>query len=154
MSGPPPTRDSARRRSNKPASYGEAEPEVVEGASTPPSARVLGFGDDVHELIQSLWDAVQESAEARYYSDADWQRVRLELYYGNKLLLGNRTPGAEAWKTLQMGLNTLLISPADKRRVGIELAPVKVDEDDKAADEALAEVLTLVQRPPTGTDGD
>lgn len=150
MSGPPPTRDSQRRRKNKPASYGAAEPEVAETPAAPPP-RELGL-NPVNEMIADLWAALQKSAEAKYYSDADWQRVRLELSYGNDLLLGDRVPGAQSWATFQAGLNALLVSPADKRRAGIELKPHRADPDDEAADEALADVLHLVQN--TGTDGE
>lgn len=148
MSGPPPVLDSKRRRANKPASYGEAEAEVAGEAAPPP--RELGIlGAD--QMITDLWESLQRSAEARYYSEADWHRVRLELRYGNSIL-GTKRPGAEAWKTFQMGLNSLLISPADKRRVGIELKRRMGDEDDEAADEAMAQVFSIV--PTTGTDGE
>ena len=146
--GPPPKRDSQRRRSNTPASYGEAEPEVAGEAAAPP--RELGY--TAHELIQSLWEALQNSAEAKYYSDADWQRVRLELSYGDKLLSGARVPGAQSWATFQAGLNSLLVSPADTRRAGIELKRVELDEDDAAADAAVFELLQGGGG-ATGTDG-
>lgn len=149
MSGPAPKIDSQRRRSNKPASYGEAEAEVVGAAAAPP--RELGI-DNAHKLITDLWAALQTSVEAKYYSAADWQRVRLELHYGSLLLQSSRTPGSEAWKTFQAGLSALLVSAADKRRVGIEMKPNKADADDEAADDALASVLQLV--PSTGTDGE
>lgn len=149
MSGPPPVPDDKRRRANKPASYGEAEHvQLDEEGAEPP--RDLGIAN-VDQMVQELWDSLHESAEARFYSEADWHRVRLELRYVNAVL-SRGVPGAEAWKTVQMGLNTLLISPADKRRLGIELKRRVGDEDDEAADEAMAQVLTIV--PPTGTDGE
>jgi hypothetical protein len=146
--GPPPKRDSQRRRRNTPASYGDAEPEVADVPAAP-APRELAI-DNPHQLITDPWAALQKSAEAKYYSDADWQRVRLELHYGNTLLQGARVPGAQAWATFQSGLDALLISAADKRRVGIERKPNQVDEDDAAAEAALADVLQLV--PGTGTD--
>lgn len=158
MPGPPPKRDSQRRRRNKPASYGAAETETVESSSDPveaatlPTERKLGFA--AHKLIEDLWAAVQTSAEARFYSEADWHRVRIELWYGNQLLDGNRTPGAQAWAAFQAGLNILLVSPADKRRAGIEIKPPQADADAAAADAAIAEVFTLIQGGATGTDGE
>ncbi|SLG32749.1 phage terminase small subunit [Mycobacteroides abscessus] len=148
MSGPAPKRDDQRRRTNKPASYGEAEAEQVGEASAPP--HVLGI-PEVDEMVLDLWNSLRESAEARFYSEADWHRVRLELRYLNAVL-SRKVPSSEAWKTVQMGLNTLLVSPADKRRLGIELKRRVGDEDDEAADEAMAQVFTIV--PPTGTDGE
>ena len=141
MSGPPPVRDSQRRRRNKPASYGAANNEIVgEGTPAPEDHGII----DCHPMIEDLWDALTTSVEAKFYSDADWQRVRLELYYGHMLLTGNSIPGAMAWKTFQDGLSAQLVSAADKRRAGIELKPHKADPDDQAADEALADVLHLV----------
>ncbi|MFA4083669.1 hypothetical protein ONA92_18395 [Mycobacteroides salmoniphilum] len=148
MSGPPPTRDDQRRRTNKPASYGEAEAEVVGEASAPPLE--LGI-PEVDEMVLDLWDSLRGSAEARFYSEADWHRVRLELRYLNAVL-SRKVPSSEAWKTVQMGLNTLLVSPADKRRLGIELKRRVGDEDDQAAEEAMAQVFSIV--PSTGTDGE
>ena len=39
----------------------------------------------------------------------------------------------QAWEAIQHGLNEMLLSPAVKRRAGIELRPDGVDEDAKAA---------------------
>lgn len=38
-------------------------------------------------------------------------------------------PSAGAWEAVQHGLNELLLSPAVKRRAGIELKPSGVDAD-------------------------
>ena len=56
----------------------------------------------------------------------------------------------QAWATFQADLDTLLVSPGDKRRVGAELKPNKVDEDDAAAEAAIADVLQLVPGAGTG----
>lgn len=149
MSGPPPKRPDQVRRTNKPASYGEAEHvQLDEEASAPPLE--LGI-PGVDEMVLDLWESLRDSAEARFYSEADWHRVRLELRYLNAVL-SRKVPSSEAWKTVQMGLNTLLVSPADKRRLGIELKRRVGDEDDQAADEAMAQVFSIV--PSTGTDGE
>jgi hypothetical protein len=133
--GPVPKRDSERRRANKPMSQGAAVPETGPAGDRPDS---LGFDFDAHPIIQSLWDVLGESAEAKFYSPADWQRVRLELFYGHKVLSGGQI-GAMAWATFQSGLSELLISPADKRRAGIELKPKTVDPDEEAAVVQLAQ---------------
>ena len=70
--------------------------------------------------------------QAQFYSDADWQRLRMELWYANNTL-GSGRPSAQAWDAVQHGLSELLISPAVKRRSGIELRPSAVDEDENAA---------------------
>ena len=136
--GPPPKRAAQRRRRNAPASHGQATPTDPQPASPPPTE--LGF--DAHPLIVGLWETLHHSVEPKFYSAADWQRVRLELHYGNQLMLSGKTPGAQAWSAFQAGLNTLLVSPADKRRAGIEMKPVGVDEDEAAADRAVLALVT------------
>ena len=126
--GPPPKPASKRRRRTKPASYGAAEP------TTAPAARVLERElsiDDPHPLVGDMWTAVQESVEARFYSEADWERLRFELWYANAAMTGGRPISGHTWAAVQHGLTELLISPAAKRRAAIELQPPgpSVDED-------------------------
>jgi hypothetical protein len=96
----------------------------------------LGF--EAHPIVQALWDVLGTSAEAKFYSDADWQRVRMELLFASRTLCSERI-GAQAWTAVQAGLAELLISPADKRRAGIEMKPQVVDPDEEAAVVQLAE---------------
>jgi len=72
-----------------------------------------------------------DAREAAFYSDADWQRLCLELWYANHTMASGR-PSAQAWDAVQHGLSELLISPAVKRRSGIELRP-SADADADAA---------------------
>jgi hypothetical protein len=126
--GPAPKPQSQRRRANKPESQGEAETVTAPAADERPSE--LGF--EAHPIVQDLWDVLGTSAEAKFYSAADWQRVRLELLFASKTLLSDRI-GAQAWTAIQSGLSELLISPADKRRAGIEMKPPSADPDEEAA---------------------
>lgn len=127
MPGPVPKRDGQRRRRNKPESQKHGFDQPV-GASAAP--KTLGF--KAHTLVNSLWRELRTSVEGNYYSPADWQRVRLELFYINSQLNAEKI-GAQAWTAIQAGMNDMLVSPAEKRRVGIELQGVKVDVDEDAA---------------------
>ena len=101
----------------------------------PPSK--LGF--DAHPLIEALWESIAASGEGQFYSAADWQRLRLELWYGNRLLKQSfPPPGAQAWSTFQAGLTAMLVSPAEKRRLGIALRRESVDRDEVAAVASIA----------------
>lgn len=131
--GPVPKQDSQRRRRTKPSSYGAAEPTTAPAA--PPAERVLGIGDP-HPMVQDLWDAGQTSAEARFYSEADWARLRLELWYGDRIMSSGRMPSGHSWSAFQSGLNEMLLSAAVKRRAGIEVKP-GVDADEAAAGEQI-----------------
>jgi hypothetical protein len=129
--GRPP--NPQRRRRNIPKSYGAAVPTTAPTAK--PAARELGI-DGAHPLIAALWDAVQTSCEATFYSDADWVRLRLELQFANHIMASGR-PSARAWDAVQHGLNEMLLSPSVKRRAGIELRRDAVDADMVAADEIV-----------------
>ncbi len=123
--GPAP--QPQRRRRNKPTSHGAAQPTSVPAA--PVQDRELGL-EDPHTLIVSMWKNIQKSSEATFYSEADWARLRLELWNANEVM---RNPRPTAWQQVQRGLSDMLISPAAKRRAAIELKPPGPDADEDAA---------------------
>lgn len=127
-SGPAPARSSQRRRANKPASYGVAQSEMAGRGARQPA---LGF--EAHSFVDSLWKSLKDSPESQYYSAADWDRLRMELWSAHKMFSADQLPPASSWKTLQDGLNALLISPAEKRRLGIEMMQAVADPDEDAA---------------------
>jgi hypothetical protein len=130
MPGPAPKPESKRRRYAKPKSYGDATPTTAP-AAPPVDGRRLGI-DNPHPLIVLLWDTVQKSCEATFFSETDWQRLRLECWYANHTMVSGR-PSAQAWGAIQPGLNELLLSPAVKRRAGIEVKPAAGDADENEA---------------------
>src|SRR5262249_22643511 len=117
----PPTK---RRNRGVPKSYGGAQPSTAPAAK--PHDRQLGI-DNPHPLIQGMWDAVRVLCEVKYFSEADWARLRWELFYANETM---RKPTAASWEAVQHGLRDLLISPAEKRRCAIELKPPDPGEDE------------------------
>ena len=127
MPGVPPKPQSKRRRRNVPASYGAAQPTTAPAAGV--QDRALGL-DDPHPLIVSMWENIQKSCEATFYSEADWARLRLELWNANEVM---RNPRPTAWQQVQRGLSDMLISPAAKRRCAIEMKAAGPDEDAVAA---------------------
>ena len=129
MPGVPPKPASKRRRRNVPNSYGAATPTTAPAAGD--QDRALGF-DNPHPLIADMWAALAVSAESRFFSHADWERARWELWYANQSMVSGRPTGS-AWEAIQHGLGALLVSPADKRRAGIELKAPVPDSDEIAA---------------------
>lgn len=129
--GPPPKPASKRLHHNPPANWGGATPVTAPAAAAGP--RALELEDPVHQLVESMWTALQTSAEARFYSAADWERVRMELWHCNQLLVSGKPISPSSWVAVQHGLNALLISPAEKRRAAIELKATAVDSDEVAA---------------------
>lgn len=126
--GRPPVPDDKRRRYNTPASYGLAEPVKAGTAGIQPD---LGFV--AHEMVTSMWAALENSVEGQFLSTADWERARMELWFLNQILTGQVDLTAANWARVQHGMNELLISPADKRRAGIELTKAVADPDEAAA---------------------
>ena len=100
--------------------------------AAPVQDRELGI-DDPHQLVASMWAAVQDSAEARFYSAADCQRLRMELWNANQVMRSPRPISGNTWAAIQHGLTELLISPAAKRRCAIEVKAVGPDTDEIAA---------------------
>ena len=141
--GRPPKPESQRRRRNTPKSYGAAQATTAHAASRV-DARERGI-DKPPPVIASVWDPVQQSCEAQFYSDADWVRLRLELFHANALMTGRRQLTPSAQSAVQAGLNEMLLSPAIKRRAGIELRPQAVDEDEVAAVSITGKYKTMLK---------
>ncbi len=136
---PAPKAASKRRNRGTPKSYGAAEP-VVDGQGD--GQPDLGF--EAHDLVTDMWSALANSVESKYFSAADWQRARWELWFANDTIRGGEVT-ASRWAQVQQGLSALLVSPADKRRAGIELKKAAVDPDAEAAVAQLDEYRTLLQ---------
>ena len=129
--------------SSQPASYGAAEPVTAPAASV--QDREFGIEDPVHKLVADMWQVVQNSAESRFYSEADWARLRLELWNANEILTSGKPITGNAWATVQHGLNAMLISPAEKRRCAIEVKPIGADPDEDAAVSMLGTYRSKLQ---------
>ena len=106
-----------------------AEPTTVPAAGV--QDRELGL-EDPHPLVVSMWENIQKSCEATFYSEADFARLRMELWFANTAMRSPRL-SSTAWQQVQRGLTDMLISPAAKRRCAIEMKAAGPDEDADAA---------------------
>jgi hypothetical protein len=102
-----------------------------QGDEQPP----LGFG--AHELVVDLWAVLGSSVEGQFYSAGDWQRARLEMWFADRVMRSDQVPSSNQWTAVQRGLDELLVSPAVKRRAGIELRRKGIDADVLAVDEMV-----------------
>jgi hypothetical protein len=75
--------------------------------------------------------------EAAFDGEADWERLRMELWYANRAMASGRPPSGHTWGAIQHGLNEMLLSPAVKRRAGIKLQRKSIDADVVAAHEMV-----------------
>ena len=106
MPGPAPKPASKRRRHNKPKSLRRRGADDRTGRRAVRDAS--SASTNPHPLITAMWDTVQQSCESRFYSEADWQRLRLELWYANQAMASGR-PSGQAWAAIQHGLTELLM---------------------------------------------
>ena len=97
MPGPPPKAPSKRSRYGTPASYGAVQPTTTPAAAH--AVRELGI-DNPHPLIAAMRDTAQSSCESAFYSDGDWQRLRLELWFANHTMCSGR-PSGQDWAAIQ-----------------------------------------------------
>ena len=100
MPGPAPKPPSKRRRYNRPKSYGAADPVTAPAAAI--QVRELGI-ENPHPLVAAMWDTVRESVEARFYSDADWERLRMELWNANAVMTSGRPISGNTWAAYSTG---------------------------------------------------
>ena len=61
------------------------------------------------------------------------------MWFANRVMTAGQVPSANQWTSIQRGLDELLVSPAVKRRAGIELWRIGVDADEVAADKMVGE---------------
>jgi hypothetical protein len=133
--GPAPKRSDQRRRTNKPATP------VVKPPGAAAKAPELGL-EGIHPLALAVYEALKDSTESRYFTPAVWQRARVNTYVLSKLLESSRM-SSQMYAAVQADWKDLLLSPAEQRRLGIEVQAAEVDEDEEAAD---ATVTSLVSR--------
>lgn len=111
--GPAPKRSDQRRRRNSP----ERPIEQPIGAVDAPDLALPG----VHPLAESLYEAIKTSPEAQFFTPAVWQRARISTQVLSNALNAGGKMSAIMYSALQSDWKDFLISPADQRRLGIEV---------------------------------
>ena len=107
--------------------------------------------DEVHPLARELYESLQGSPEARFFTPAVWQRVRVHIAVLSKLL-GSGRMSSQMYAALQGDWKSLLVDPAEQRRLGIEVqAAAEVDEDEERADATVTSLMTKLT--PAAADG-
>jgi hypothetical protein len=94
-------------------------------------------------VVVDLWATLGSSVEGRFYSTADWARARLEMWFTSRIMTAGKVPSANQWTAVQRGLDELLVSPAVKRRAGIELK--RAEDVDAAADEIVGKYKRVLK---------
>lgn len=140
MPGPLPKPASQRRRRNKPKSYGEADAVMVASRPVKKPSLSLPFADPAekpHKLVSSFWRVLRSSeVDTSFWTAADWQRARVTMWFLDKQLKRPGPTGAQAMDSIMKQFDALLVSPAEKRRLGIEI---------KAHDDALPPEVAIME---------
>lgn len=123
--GPPPKRESQRRRANKPAV-------PVTSASSTGEVRGPELGGGEHsDLGRRWWEALRRSGQAQFYESSDWAHAELVV---NAIDTFVERPSAMMLASINSMSATLLVTEGDRRRLHMELekAPAAESEQDAA----------------------
>lgn len=113
-SGPIPKRDSERVRRNKPDV--PTETVVALGTVDVPDLGLI-FPCD---LVIDFWNALKDSAQARYYEPSDWQYARMALHFADGLIKSDK-PSSMMLTVVNSMLADLLVAEGQRRRVRMEI---------------------------------
>lgn len=134
MPGPPPKRSEQRRRKNAPVRP------ILPVSGAAPKAPPLGV--EVHELASDWYESLAGSPESRFFTPAVWQRARIAALMLSRLILSSK-PSSMWYAAIQSDWRSLLVDPAEQRRLQIEVQEAVEDPD---AAHAAATVTDLTAR--------
>lgn len=140
MPGPVPKRSEQRRRTNTPVR------ELVKPSGAAPAPELTG---DVHPLARSFYESLAASPEADFYSAAVWQRALIHVHVLSSVLeeRGNRGISSMLYTALQHDWKSLLVDPAEQRRLGIEIqAAPEVNPNELRADATVTSIMDRLQQ--------
>jgi hypothetical protein len=110
--GPPPKRDSQRRRRNAPTK-GFAEkvtaPDAVRGPDLVGRHSAVG---------RRFYEALRRSGQAQFFEPSDWSAAELVVLAIDTFVA---KPSATMLDAIRHGMSALLVTEGDRRRVRLEL---------------------------------
>lgn len=114
MAGPIPKRDSERIRRNKPVTPTDTITAI--GTVDVPDLGLI-FPCD---LVIDFWNALKDSAQAKYYEPSDWQYARMALHFADGLIKSDK-PSSMMLTVVNSMLADLLVAEGQRRRVRMEI---------------------------------
>lgn len=112
--GPIPKRDDQRVRRNKP----EVPTDKIEAIGLV-EVPELGM-PEAHPLVKDMYQAMRDSAQARFFEPSDWAYAKFTLHFADLLLKSSR-PSGQILASVQSMLNELLVSEGARRRIRLEV---------------------------------
>lgn len=116
--GPPPKRESQRRRRNAgpPADHPTVTAEV----------RGPELGGEHTTLAVEFWDGLRRSGQAEFYEPSDWSVARLVVVAIDSFAA---KPAAMMLSSINSMMSNLLVTEGDRRRVRLELERAEPEGD-------------------------
>lgn len=122
--GPVPKRNEARQRRNKDAQLQEVSVIAASACAQPPAG--YGWSDTAH----MIWDAMASSGQAMFYQPSDWA-VGFLVCNTVTAFEDSGCSNGQMMSSILSGCSSLLLTEADRRRVGIQLVSNSEDAGDK-----------------------
>lgn len=135
--GPAPKRSSQRRRTNEPATKVVSAPAGAEVVVPEPS-------ESWHPIARSWYDSLSLSGQSVFYENSDWQSAYVlaesmsrefkpqPIVVGDDVQFHEAAPKAASIQAWMKGFAQLLATEGERRRVGLELQRVAVDQEEDA----------------------
>lgn len=130
--GPAPKRSTQRRRRNKTTTTTAAAGPPSTKTESAPEGELYGkpLTGTHSAAAKRFWDALRRSGQAQFYEPSDWAVAELVVISIDTFA---RKPSAMMLAAINSMLSGLLVTEADRRRIGLELekpAPVTDGEGD------------------------
>lgn len=113
--GPPPKRESQRRRVNKPV----VPVDHAESVATPSPL----LGGEHSDLGRRFWESLGRSGQSQFYEPSDWLAAELAVGAIDAFV---KKPSAVLYQSIQSAMSNLLVTDGDRRRMRLELERNKV----------------------------
>ena len=137
MPGPVPKRSEQRRRANKPAR------DLLKPAGAAVEAPPLDL-ENIHPLAEQWYASLSSSPESRFFTPAVWQRARINALVLSGLLTSGRGVSSMLYASVQNDWKSLLVDPAEQRRLGIEVQAAAEDPDEAHADATVTSLMAKI----------
>jgi len=168
--GPLPSKSLVRRKSHQKI----IDSQTTVGALNVDVEAPYEPGEGWHEMAVTMYESVQHSGQAKFYTESDWTKLYLLCDQLSQNLQPQFVGMAKDWKVimvdgeerlvqyqkpiagivpmngatlnaLQSVMTSLGISEGDRRRMGIELVHAKKDEQGDAVSQAMKELRESMQ---------
>lgn len=114
--GPLPKDPDQRVRRNKTTEDGiEVDSFDLEGDVVIPTAYFM------NQYVNDIWLSLKDSVTRKFYEPVDWAFAKYTLHLIDKTMENDKIPGPGMLAVFETMLSKMLVNPADRRRLKIEV---------------------------------